>query len=117
MTMALEATNEFCFIYSTFPNKDAALASARLLIDKKLAACVNILPPMTSVYFWEGKREEAAEVATLIKTRRSLAEKAIAAAWEIHAYSVPCFVILPLEGGSPDYLAWVRSVTEQPVSV
>ena len=47
--MALEATNEFCFIYSTFPNKEAALASARLLIDQKLAACVNILPPMTSV--------------------------------------------------------------------
>jgi periplasmic divalent cation tolerance protein len=115
--MALEATNEFCFIYSTFPNKDAALEAARLLIDRKLAACVNILPPMTSVYFWEGKREEAGEVAALIKTRRSLADKAIAAAWENHPYSVPCFVVLPLEGGNPDYLAWVRSVTEPTVAV
>lgn len=113
----IETTNEFCFIYSTFPNKDAALACARLLIDKKLAACVNIYPPMTSVYSWEGKREEASEVAAFIKTRRSLVEAAIEAAYEIHEYSVPCFVVLPLDAGTPDYFAWVRSVTEQPVSV
>ena len=113
----IETTNEFCFIYSTFPNKEAALASARLLIDKKLAACVNINAPITSVYFWEGKREEATEVSALIKTRRSLVEAAVKAAWEIHDYSVPCFVVLPLEAGNSDYLAWVRSVTKQTVSI
>jgi periplasmic divalent cation tolerance protein len=113
----METTDEFCFVYSTFPNKEAAIKSARLLIEQKLAACVNIYPPMTSVYSWEGKREEASEVAAFIKTRRSLVDAAVKAAWAIHDYSVPCFVVLPLEAGTPDYLAWARSVTEQPVEV
>ena len=113
----VEATNEFCFVYSTYPDKNSALAAARLLIDGKLAACVNIYPPMTSVYFWEGAREESAEVAAFIKTRRTLADQVIAAAWESHPYSVPCFVILPIEAGTADYLAWARAQTEQPVSI
>src|SRR5262245_31279216 len=112
-----EVTNEFCFVYSTYPNKETALAAARLLVEAKLAACVNIYPPMTSVYTWEGKREETAEFGTFIKTRRALANSAIAAAWEIHPYEVPCFVVLPIEAGSSDYFAWVRAQTEQPVTV
>jgi len=117
VTSMVEATNEFCFVYSTYPSKDLALQAARLLVDKKLAACVNIYPTMTSVYGWEGKREESAEVAVFIKTRRALADQAIAAAWEQHSYEVPCFVVLPIEGGTSDYLAWVRAQTEQPVTV
>jgi periplasmic divalent cation tolerance protein len=112
-----EVTNEFCFVYSTYPNKETALAAARLLVEKKLAACVNIYPPMMSVYTWEGKREETAELAAFIKTRRTLADQAIAAAWEVHPYEVPCFVVLPIEAGSGDYFAWVRAQTEQPVTV
>jgi len=113
----LEATSEFCFLYSTYPNADAALAAARLVIDKKLAACVNIYPPMKSVYMWEGKRDEAPEVATFIKTRRALVEAAVAELWAVHPYSVPCFVVLPIEAGSGDYLAWARSQTEPQVTV
>ena len=112
-----ELTNEFCFVYSTYPSKELALQTARMLVDAKLAACVNIYPPMTSVYAWEDKREETAEVAMFIKTRRSLADQAIAAAWNVHSYEVPCFVILPIDGGTSDYLAWVRAQTEQPVTV
>lgn len=115
--MAIEPTNEFCFIYSTYPDKDDALKTARMLIEKKLAACVNIYPPMTSVFMWEGNREEAAEFGCFIKTRRALAEAAIAAAWDMHPYTVPCFVVLPIEGGNPDYLAWVREQTQPPVTI
>jgi len=117
VTSMVEATNEFCFVYSTYPNKELALQAARMLVDKKLAACVNIFPPMTSVYLWEDKREESGEVAVLIKTRRALVDQAVAAAWETHSYEVPCFVVLPIEAGSSDYLAWVRAQTEQPVTV
>ena len=113
----VEATNEFCFLYSTYPNTDAAMAAAKLAIDKKLAACVNIYPPMKSVYMWEGKREEAGEVAAFFKTRRVLVEAAIAELWAVHNYSVPCFVVLPIEGGTADYLAWARAQTERPVTV
>jgi len=117
VTSMVETTNEFCFVYSTYPNKELALQAARMLVDKKLAACVNIFPPMTSVYLWEDKREESGEVAVLIKTRRALVDQAVAAAWETHSYEVPCFVVLPIEAGSSDYLAWVRAQTEQPVTV
>ena len=113
----IEANGEFCFLYSTFPDSEAALAVARLLIDKSLAACVNVYPPMTSVYMWEGKREEGAEVAAFIKTRHALVDDAIAAARAVHPYSVPCFLVLPIEGGNHDYLAWARAQTNPKVTV
>ena len=112
-----EATNEFCFLYSTYPDSATALAAARLMVDKKLAACVNIYPKMMSVYMWEGERTESSEFATFIKTRRALVDDAIAALWALHPYSVPCFVVLPIEAGSSDYLAWARAQTEQPATV
>lgn len=105
---------EFVFLYSTFPHLEAAEKVARSLVEAKLAACVNILPPMTSVYEWEGTVESATEYAVFIKTRRAVAEKAIAAARPQHPYTVPCFLILPIHGGNADYLAWARQQTSGP---
>jgi periplasmic divalent cation tolerance protein len=113
----IEVSQEFCFLYSTFPDADAALAVARLLVDKNLAACVNLYPPMTSVYVWEGKREESAEIAAFIKTRRALVDEAIAAARAVHPYTVPCFLVLPIEAGNAGYLAWARSRTMRPTAI
>jgi periplasmic divalent cation tolerance protein len=113
----VERTDEFCFLYSTYPSTEAAMAAARLAIDQKLAACVNVYPPMKSVYMWEGEREETGEVAAFFKTRRSLVEAAVGALWAVHDYSLPCFMVLPIEGGNSDYLAWARAQTEQPVRV
>ena len=112
-----EATNEFCFLYSTYPDLDTARSAARLAIDQKLAACVNIYPKMTSLYMWQDKLEESAEYAAFFKTRRSLVDRTIAALWAIHSYELPCFVVLPIEGGSSDYLAWVRQGTEQVTTI
>jgi periplasmic divalent cation tolerance protein len=112
----VEATNEFCFLYTTYPDMDTARNAARIVVDKRLVACVNIYPKMTSIYLWEGKREETAEFAAFIKTRRTLVNDAKAVLWEIHPYEVPCFVVLPIEGGSSDYLAWARAQTEQIVT-
>ena len=103
---------EFVFLYSTFPDKDSALRVADALVGAKLAACVNIHGPMTSVYEWEGKREASEEFAAFIKTRRELAERAIGTARPLHPYTVPCFLILPIEGGNEDYLAWARERTQ-----
>ena len=75
---------------------------ARALVDAKLAACVNVYPPMVSTYQWQGKREEASEVAAFIKTRRALIDDVIAAARNLHPYTVPCFLVLPIEGGNGD---------------
>ncbi len=113
----LEATDEFCFVYSTYPNQDEAKAAARLAVEEKLAACVNIYPPMKSLYLWDGKREETNEVAAFFKTRRANAEALTRALWSVHSYELPCFVVLPVAGGTPDYLAWVRAQTERAVTV
>ena len=103
--------SEFVFLYSTFPDEVSAKAVAEALVTAKLAACVNISAPMSSVYEWKGKLETGAEVAAFIKTRRALVDQAIAAARPLHPYTLPCFLILPIEGGNADYLAWAREQT------
>src|SRR5258708_4024368 len=105
--------SEFVFVYSTYPDLASAEAIAAVLIEKKLAACVNIHGPMKSVYAWEGKIENGTEFAAFIKTRRALTDEVIARARPLHPYSVPCFLVLPIETGNDDYLAWAREQTEQ----
>jgi periplasmic divalent cation tolerance protein len=116
-SMKAEASLEFCFIYSTYPDSESAQVAARALLSHKLAACVNVYPPMTSFYHWQGKQTEEPEIAVFIKTRRNLVEKAIAALRPLHPYSTPCFLILPVEGGNSDYLAWAREQTQQATEV
>jgi len=107
------AESEFVFLYSTFPDEAAARRAGEALVAAKLAACVNIYPPMTSIYEWQGKMETGGEVAAFLKTRRVLVEQAIAAARPLHPYTLPCFLVLPIEGGNDDYLAWARAQTLQ----
>jgi len=106
-----ERKSEFVFVYSTFPDEAAARRVGQALVSAKLAACVNIYPPMTSIYEWQGKLETGPEVAAFIKTRRTLVEKVMEAARPLHPYTVPCFLVLPIAGGNEDYLAWARSQT------
>lgn len=103
--------SEFVFVYSTFPDHESALRVAEHLVREKLAACANLSAPITAVYEWQSKLETASEIAVLIKTRRSLTERVIEAARTLHPYSLPCFVVLPVEGGSEEYLNWVRAQT------
>lgn len=103
--------SEFVFVYSTFPDADSAKAVAEALVRERLAACVNIHGPMASVYECDGRIETGSEFAAFIKTRRALAEAAIAAARPLHPYSVPCFLVLPVLGGNADYLDWARAQT------
>ena len=103
--------SEFVFVYSTFPDEAAAMRVADALVQENLAACVNIHAAMTSVYAWDGKIQHERETAAFIKTRASLASKAIAAARALHPYSVPCFLVLPIVDGNRDYLDWARAQT------
>lgn len=105
---------EFVFVYSTFPDRESAENTGRNLVAAKLAACVNILPPMTSIFEWEGEIDAGTEHAVLIKTRRAVADQAIAAARPLHPYTIPCFLILPILSGNEDYLAWARGQTQTP---
>jgi periplasmic divalent cation tolerance protein len=104
--------SEFVFVYSTFPDEAAAASVAEALVRARLAACVNIYPPMHSIYEWQGQLESGPEVAAFIKTRRAKVDEVIAAARTLHPYTVPCFLVLPIEGGNSDYLDWARGQTK-----
>lgn len=98
-------------IYSTFPSAAEAERIGGALVDGGLAACVNILPGMTSIYVWEGQRQRDAEAAMIIKTRAGRADAAIAEARALHPYTNPAFVVLPIDGGSEDFLRWITEQT------
>ena len=104
--------SEFVFVYSTFPDRETAEKAGRALVKAKLAACVNIFPPMTSIYEWEGKLEASEEFAAFIKTRGEMVDRVVMAVRPLHPYTVPCFLILPIAGGNDDYLAWARGQTK-----
>jgi periplasmic divalent cation tolerance protein len=110
----LDQNNKPVLIYSTFPSATDAERIGGALVDRGLAACVNILPGMTSIYVWEGKRQRDAEAAMIIKTRAGLADTAIAEARKLHPYSNPAFVVLPIDGGSADFLRWLGEQTAKP---
>jgi periplasmic divalent cation tolerance protein len=107
----LDQDDKPVLIYSTFPSAAEAERIGGALVDRGLAACVNILPGMTSVYIWDGKRQRDSEAAMIIKTRARLAGTAIAEARKTHPYSNPAFVVLPVDGGSEDFLRWIMDQT------
>ena len=95
---------------TTTANREEAAKIARLLIDEKLAACVQLLP-IESFYFWQGATRNEAEFLLLVKTRTGLFEKAIGRIREVHSYTVPEIVALPFTAGFAGYLDWIGEVT------
>ena len=100
------------FVYTTYPSIVEAEAAGRALVERRLAACVNILPGMISHYRWEGKVERAEEAVMLIKTRASVADAVSDAVKELHSYDTPAIVVLPLESVERTYLAWLLAETD-----
>jgi len=100
------------FVYTTWPATADAEAAGRTLVERRLAACVNILPGMISHYRWEGKVERAEETVMIIKTRASLAGAVSDAVKELHSYDTPAIVVLPLETVEKSYLGWLLAETD-----
>ena len=100
------------FVYTTYPSIVEAEKAGRALVERRLCACVNILPGMVSVYWWQGKVERGEEVVMIIKTRASLAEAVRAAVKDMHSYTTPAFLVLPIESVDPAYEAWLMAETE-----
>lgn len=98
-------------VITNAPDRDVALKIANALIERRLAACVNILAECTSVYRWRGKLETATEVPLLIKTRAAIYSEVEAAIRSLHPYELPEIVAVPVERGLPDYLEWVSAAT------
>jgi len=101
-------------IYATFPNLETAEAIATGLLEARLAACVNLLPGMRALYRWQGKVHRDPEIAAIIKSRRVLAGRVTGFVRIAHPYVNPALLVLPVESGSADFLAWIDAETDAP---
>ena len=101
------------FVYTTYPSVVEAERIGSTLGERRLCACVNILPGMVSLYWWQGAIERSDEAVMIIKTRAALAEAVRAAVKEMHSYTTPAILVLPIETVDPDYHAWIVGETEQ----
>ncbi len=94
----------------TAPSDEIARTIARKLLDEKLAACINLLPPVASIYTWEGEIHEDTEILMLIKTRADLLEdRLIPTIKNLHPYEIPEIIALPIIQGLESYLTWISS--------
>jgi periplasmic divalent cation tolerance protein len=99
----------FQIVLSTCADREEAERIAQRLLELHLAACINILPGVQSIYRWQGSVESAAEVLMLIKTSVALSGEVQSTIAGLHSYEVPEFLVLPVSGGSEPYLAWLES--------
>ena len=98
-------------VYTTWPSIVEAERAGRSIVERRLAACVNILPGMVSQYWWEGKIERAEEAVMIVKTRASQAEAVRRAVKQLHSYTTPSIMVLPVESVDMDYYAWMVKET------
>ncbi|MCK5240844.1 divalent-cation tolerance protein CutA [bacterium] len=102
---------ELCVVLVTVPNQETGEKIARLLVEGRLAACVNCVPGLTSWYHWQGNIEKDQELLLIIKTRRQFVDPLIKLVQSNHPYEVPEIIALPIVAGSASYLAWVEQET------
>ena len=102
---------DYYSIYVTTKNADEARAIGRALVEAQLAACVNIVPHIESIYAWQGKLRQDAEALLFAKTSSTSLSAAMDKVKELHGYDCPCIVALPLHAGEPAYLDWIRTQT------
>ncbi len=98
-------------VLSTAGSEEEAQKIARELVERRLAACVNIVPKVESIYRWQGKVESAREWLLLIKTTAGKFEKVRDAIRELHSYDLPECIAVAIEDGSPEYLRWLEDPT------
>lgn len=98
---------KYCCVFSTVPSLNKAREIAGLLVFRKLAACVSILPGLESHYRWQGKQETSKEFLLLIKTKAALYKKLEKVLLQHHPYEVPEIICLPVTLGSKAYLDWI----------
>ncbi|EDO33299.1 predicted protein [Nematostella vectensis] len=105
------ADNSGCGVYSacfiTCPNMETAKALARSVVEENIAACVNLIPGITSVYMYEKKFQEDSEVLMMVKTRSSRVPHLVEYIKKNHPYDVPEIISTPIEQGNPAYLSWI----------
>lgn len=104
-------SDEFCVVLCSVPNEELGRTIARTLVDERLAACVNLVGKVLSLYRWQGEVCEEVESLLVVKTRRELFGALAARLGELHPYTVPEVIALPLVAGAAPYLAWLGEET------
>jgi len=103
---------KYLAVFSTVPSEKVARQISVILLKKRLAACVNVIPGLTSSFWWKGKIERCRESLLLIKTRKSRFRALERSLKKIHPYEVPEIIALPIERGNEKYLAWIAESLE-----
>lgn len=98
-------------VYCTCPDQGVATHIAEAVVSERLAACVNLVPGVTSIYHWQGEIQRDAELLLIIKTRHAVYPQLEARIIELHPYQVPEIIALPIQAGSAAYLAWMADNT------
>ena len=104
---------QYALVLTTYPEEEAAKLFAEKIIKAKLAACINVLPEMSSIYVWDGKVEHGRECQLLIKTRKSKFDELSRFITDNHPYELPEIIEVPISNGLPNYLSWINSVVAQ----
>jgi len=99
----------YIVVLMTAADKEEAVKIVRCLLNEKLIACANIVGPVSSLFWWEGKIDEASEFLVFMKSRENLFEKLTERVKELHSYQVPEIIALPAEKGLPSYLDWLST--------
>lgn len=99
------------FVYITTSNYEEAHTIGKFLVKEHLAACVNIIKGMNSIYWWEGQIQEDSEIVLIAKTTEEKMEALTNRVKEMHSYSCPCIIAVPIVDGNEEYLSWIRKET------
>lgn len=108
------AAPDVVLVYMTAGSLDEARAVGKALVEARLAACVNILDGMRSLFHWDGAVQEETEVVVLAKTRRDLVDALVERVRAVHSYDTPCVIALPIVGGHTPFLDWIGAETTTP---
>ena len=104
------------WVYVTTSDQEEAENIGQILVEARLAACANVLGPITAIYWWEEKVERSCEASLIIKSRADLLDAVTEKIKNIHSYDCPCIVALPIKGGSSNFLDWLEEETRKPAT-
>jgi periplasmic divalent cation tolerance protein len=104
---------EFIVIFVTCSSSQEAEKIGNFLVENRLAACVNVIPEVKSIFFWKGKISQEKEVLLIAKSRMDLFDSIQKEIKRLHSYEIPEIIALPVEAGSEEYLEWIRQETQE----
>lgn len=110
-TDVVRSQNQISIVFAVFPDRETAKNISRRLVEMRLIACANIYSEHTSIYEWQGKLEETAEIAVSLKTRSELVEKVISQLKALHSYEVPAILAWRVDSANHEYESWVLDQT------